>query len=122
MLRLTAFLFFVSAAWPADTAPPLACPTTLSTRPFERVNVYNGKPGGEEYDLAPDDEKHSGRKFTQTWFLKNYRAMSIFVRCRYRGATAVTNLDVPAPYQKCIFTFELDQKNNIVGKPEFSCQ
>jgi hypothetical protein len=47
--------------------------------------------------------------------------MAIFVRCRYRGTSAVTTLDVPAKYQKCRFTFEMDSKNNITGKPEFSC-
>jgi hypothetical protein len=119
---LAVFCLLLSSAFAADSPSPLACPATVDTRPFERVNIYNGKPGGEEYDLAPDDEKHSGRKFTQTWFLKNYRDMGIFVRCRYRGTTAVSNLDVPASYQKCTFTFELDQKNNIAGKPEFSCQ
>ena len=122
-LTLTAiFACALVSATAAEPPPPLACPATSSGHPFERVNIYNGKPGGEEYDLAPDDENHTGRQFTQTWFLKNYRDMSIFVRCRYRGATAVTNLDVPAPYQKCTFTFELDPKNNIVGKPAFLCQ
>ena len=116
------FLLISSALFAADSPPPLACPATLTAHPFERANIYNGKAGGEQSDLAPDDEKQSGRKVTQTWFLKNYREMGIFVRCRYHGSTEVRNLDVPAPYRKCTFTFELDQKNNIIGKPEFTCQ
>jgi hypothetical protein len=116
----------VPLALAAETPAPLTCPATLTpagvTRQFERINIYNGKPGGEEYDLAPDDETQAGRKFTQVWFLKDYRSMSIFVRCRYRGTAAVTVLDVPAKYEKCSLTFEMDKKNAIVGKSEFSCR
>ena len=120
----------VPSALAGETPAPLTCPATLNpagaagqgaARQFERINIYNGKPGGEEYDLAPDDETEAGRRITQMWFLKDYRSMPIFVRCRYRGTSAVTTLDVPAKYQKCRFTFEMDSKNNITGKPEFSC-
>ena len=115
----------------AQTPAPLTCPATFTpagaTGPgaaheFERINIYNGKPGGEEYDLAPDDQTENGRRITQVWFLKDYRTMSIFLRCRYHGTTAVTTLDVPAKYQKCSLTFEMDKKNAIVGKSEFACK
>ena len=115
----------------AQTPAPLTCPARLSppgatgegaAHEFERINIYNGKPGGEEYDLAPDDETQAGRKITQMWFVKDYRTMPVFVRCRYRGTTAVTTLDVPAKYQKCTLTFEMDKKNAIIGKSEFSCK
>jgi hypothetical protein len=132
MRTFTALLVLaVPLALIAQTPAPLTCPATwtpagaagaAAAREFERINIYNGKPGGEEYDLAPDDQTEAGRKFTQVWFLKDYRSMSIFVRCRYRGTNAVTTLDVPAIYQKCTFTFEMDQKNNITGKPHFSCK
>ena len=121
----------VPVALAAASATPLTCPATLNppgatgqgaAREFERINIYNGKPGGEEYDLAPDDQTEAGRKITQMWFLKDYRSMPVFVRCRYRGTNAVTTLDVPAKYQKCTFTFEMDKKNAIIGKSEFSCK
>jgi hypothetical protein len=121
----------VPVALAAETPAPLTCPATWNpagatgqgaVREFERINIYNGRPGGEEYDLAPDDQTEAGRKITQVWFLKDYRSMNIFVRCRYRGTTAVTTLDVPAKYQRCTFTFEMDRKNNITGKPEFACK
>jgi hypothetical protein len=118
-------LLAVPIALAAQTPAPLSCPAATgqgATHEFERINIYNGKPGGEEYDLAPDDETKAGRKVTQAWILKDYRSMSIFVRCRYRGTDAVTTVDVPPEYQKCTFTFEMDQKNNITGKPEFSCK
>jgi hypothetical protein len=110
-----------------ETPPALTCPATLPAgqgvaHEFERINIYNGKPGGEEYDLAPDDETRAGGKITQVWFLKDYRSKGIFVRCRYRGTNAVTTLDAPAKYQKCSFTFEMDKKGNITGKPEFLCK
>ena len=134
LTALPAALLMMAAATLAlagETPEPLTCPATLTpagaagqgvAHEFERIKVYNGKPGGEEYDLAPDDQTEAGRKSTQVWFLKDYRSMSIFVRCRYRGTSAVTTLDVPAKYQKCTFTFEMDKKNNITGKPEFSCK
>jgi hypothetical protein len=132
-MRLFAALLSLAIpfALAAQTPTPLTCPATTSpagtnshtpAREFERINIYNGKPGGEEYDLAPDDQTETGPKITQTWFLKDYRSMPIFVRCRYRGTTAVTTLDVPAKYRKCTLTFEMDKKNNIVGKSEFSCK
>jgi hypothetical protein len=121
----------VSIALAAETPTPLTCPATLNPSgasgqgaapQFERINIYNGKPGGEEYDLAPDDQTEAGRKITQMWFLKDYRSMPIFVRCRYRGTKAVTTLDVPAKYQKCTFTFEMDKQGTITGKSEFGCK
>jgi hypothetical protein len=105
------------ANWPAPGTPPPG-----PARNFERINIYNGKPGREEYDLAPDDETQTGRRIKQTWFLKDYRSMDIFVRCRYRATNAVKTLAVPPKYQKCTFTFELDKQNNITGKPAFSCE
>ena len=36
------------------------------------------------------------------------------------GTDAVTKVNVPPPCQKYTFTFEMDRKNQIVGKPEFS--
>jgi hypothetical protein len=121
----------VPTALAAETPAPLTCPATLNppgatgqgaAREFERIDIYNGKPGGEEYDLAPDDQTEAGRKITQLWLLKDYRSMPVFVRCRYRGTNAVTTLDVPAKYRTCTFTFEMDKKNTITGKPEFSCK
>ena len=121
----------VPIALSAQSPAPLTCPATLTlpgaTGPgaaheFERINIYNGKPGGAEYDLAPDDQTEAGRKITQAWILKDYRTMPIFVRCRYRGTNTVNTLDVPPKYLKCTLTFEMDKKNTIVGKSEFSCK
>jgi hypothetical protein len=121
----------VPIALAAQTPAPLACPAVLTppgaagqgaAHAFERINIYNGKPGGEEYDLAPDDEHKAGRKIAQVWNLKGYRSMPIFVRCRYRGTDAATTLNVPVEYRQCRFTFEMDKGNEISGKPEFFCK
>ena len=126
---MVAVPFALVAQTPAPA--PLACPATLTpvgasgpnaAKEFLHVNIYNGKPGGEEYDLAPDDEKQAGTKTTQIWILKDYRSLPIFARCQYRGTKETKAVDVPAKYQKCTFTFEMNQKNEITGKPEFSCK
>lgn len=89
---------------------------------FERISIYNGKDGDKEYDLAPDDEKERGSKITQTWDLKAYRSMNILMRCRYRDTAAVLSMDLPAALKTCTFTFEMDAKGRIVGKPAAVCR
>jgi hypothetical protein len=54
-------------------------------RSFERISVYNGKNGGEEFELAPDNRQRTGTSILQTWNLKAYRTMNVFIRCRYRS-------------------------------------
>ena len=76
----------------------IACPATIGPEKhlFDRISIYNGKQGGQEYELAPDEEKKVGAKVTQSWFLKDCRTMNIFLRCRYQGTEAVTSKDIPA--------------------------
>ncbi|HXN49429.1 MAG TPA: STY0301 family protein [Bryobacteraceae bacterium] len=89
---------------------------------FERISVFNGKQGGEEYDLAPDDEKTSGRATIQTWVLKDYRSMNLFVRCRYHATEVTLEQDLPAPLQTCTLTFEIRKDGTIVGKSTAVCR
>ena len=98
-----------------------AVPVTKS-RAFERVSIYNGEPGGKEYDLAPDDEKQEGSKVTQTWNLKGYRTMNLFLRCRYHDTQAVLQMDIPAKLETCTLKFTLDKKGSIVGQSEARCR
>jgi len=140
MIFLVSFLLALDAR--AQTKPPAAaveCPETMTVtesaapvkgwnatagtteRHFERISVVNVKQGEREYDLAPDDEKRAGGKIPQTWNLKDYREMTIFLVCRYRYTSAVLTMDLPAPLQTCSFTFELDGKNEITGKPRMQC-
>lgn len=123
-MRRTLSLVFVTVA--AAAGQTLACPETITTAKvehrFERVSIYNGKPGAEEYELAPDDEKANGRAIIQTWFLKDYRTMNLFLRCRYHDTTVTRTMDLPAHLQTCTFTFELRKDGTIVGKPAALCR
>ena len=89
---------------------------------FERVSVFNGKQGGEEYDMAPDDEKTSGRATVQTWVLKDYRSMNLFIRCRYHDTAVTLDKDLPAPLQTCTFTFELRKDGTFAGTSKVVCR
>jgi hypothetical protein len=93
-----------------------------SEHPFQRVSIYNGTAGGQEYDLAPDGEKNVAGKIIQTWNLKDYRIMNLFLRRRYHDTSATLFMDVPASYTSCTFTFTLDKKGVFVGKSNLLCR
>ena len=102
----------------------VTCPATMGPEkhPFDRISIYNGRQGGQEYELAPDDEKKVGAKVTQSWFLKDYRSMNIFLRCRYQGTEAVTSKDIPSNIQTCTFAFDISPKGEITGGRSFACR
>jgi hypothetical protein len=103
----------------ASVASPWQAETAKSEHKFERPSIYNGDPGKQEYDLAPDDTQTTGKRVKQTWNLTDYRKMNLFIRCRYQGtpATVVTNL--PAPLKTCTFTF---QNTHPITTPTFTCK
>jgi hypothetical protein len=90
--------------------------------PFERVSIFNGTPGGKEYELAPDLQNQMGRNVSQNWNLKDYRSMNIFLRCRYHDTAAVLFRDVPAGLQTCTFTFTSEKKGDFIGKSSLTCR
>lgn len=141
------FLFFIcSAATLAafaqnkPVAAALSCPESIkvtetaapgpgwkaengqSEHAFQRVSIYNGTAGGKEYELAPDDEKNNAGKIVQTWKLKDYRSMNLFMRCRYHDTAAVLVADLPPSLAVCTFTFTLDKKGNFLGKSSVVCR
>jgi len=79
---------------------------------FERIFLHNGKQGGEDDDLAPDDEKTAGRDTVQTWYVKDHRSMRLLLRCRYHDTTVTPAMDLPAPLETCGLT--LDQVHGAV--------
>lgn len=91
-------------------------------RRFERVSVYNRGNDGREYELAPDLESKTGPRITQTWKLRDYRDMPVFVRCRYRQTDYTISLDIPANISRCRLTFELDKNNDIIGRSTMQCR
>ena len=133
-------LFFAACASIVAATPPLSCPETLksydtaapvpgwtaaggeSEHAFERVSIYNGTAAGEHFDLAPDDEKNTAGKIVQTWNLKDYRSMNIYLRCRYHDTSATIFKNIPATYTTCTFTFTLDKQGNFLGKSNLLCR
>jgi len=139
MIRSIVLVFvFVSAAFAQTT---LSCPETVeateSVTPvkgwsisgggkvehkFERVSIFNGKAGGQEYELAPDDEKKNAGKIVQTWNLKDYRSMNLFLRCRYHDTSVVLFSDLAPALTTCTFTFALDKNGTFLGKSSLQCR
>ncbi len=132
-----AFLFPVLAQ---TSAAALSCPEKLtvtetaapvegwkaadgkSEHAFERVSIYNGTAGGQEYDLAPDTQSQASTRVTQTWKLKDYRSMNLFLRCRYHDTAMVLYKDIPAGLQVCTFTFTSERKGDFLGKSALTCR
>jgi hypothetical protein len=105
---------------------PVHCPATISAggeqHSYQRISVLNGKPGGQEYDLAPDASQVRNQRVTQTWYLKDYRDMPLFLRCHYTGTREVRHLDLPSPLATCRQSFNLDKRGNLSGPYEMECR
>lgn len=110
----------------AATATPLTCPVSIkvakSEHKFERPSIYNGTPGKQEYDLAPDDTQTQGKQVKETWKLADYRDMNVFVRCRYVGTKETVVMNLPAPLKICVFSFRDMPGNQPVASPVFECR
>jgi len=91
-------------------------------RRFERISIYNGKRGRKEFELAPSTEDKRGKVVNQSWRLKGYRDMNVFLRCRYRGTPVTLETDIPSSFESCTFTFEIDDKGKIQGRPTMACR
>jgi len=139
-MKLLALLLAAIPALPQTPASTLQCPAAItvtetpsapggwrsadgkSHRPFERISIYNGHEGGREFELAPTGQKENGTQITQTWTLKAYRDMNLFLRCRYRDTAAVLSIDIPSSIAVCTFIFDLAPGGRIVGKPTMTCK
>lgn len=88
---------------------------------FERISIYNGQANAKEFELAPDGQRSSGNHFTQTWNLKGYRTMNIFLRCRYRDTPVALYVDVPQQLDTCTFRFTRGNQGSI-QKPSMECR
>jgi len=124
----------------APAATPLTCPASItvtaaasvvtpwqaesakSEHKFERPSIYNGTPGKQEYDLAPDDTQTAGKRVQETWKLADYRDMNLFVRCRYVGTPATVVTNIPAALKTCVFSFQNVAGNHRVASPAFECK
>jgi hypothetical protein len=143
MPRFTIVSLLLSGAMAAlgqSSPPPLSCPSTVNVMEtaapppgwrststpkehnFERVSIYNVDKDGREYDLAPDDQARTAGRVVQSWNLKDYRSMKIFLRCRYHDTAVVLYSEAPAPLAMCTFTFALDKNGNFIGKSDLFCR
>ena len=127
--RFAAVVVLAAPVWAQQagvTCPSIIKVTDASGRTvehkYERISVFNGRSGGAEYDLAPDDEKKTGSRMTQMWFLSEYRSMPLFVRCRYTGTVSVVDLDLAAALKTCTQQFNIDRNGKISGPFEMVCR
>jgi hypothetical protein len=111
----------IAIAETPSVQPPWHAEAARSDHSFQRPSIYNGQPGGQEYDLAPDDEKNQGRQVHQTWDLSGYRSMNLFVRCRYNGTAATLVSNLATQLKTCSFSFRNVEGNQPVASPSFEC-
>ena len=100
----------------------LTCPATLEGHEFLRVSIYNGVPGKQEYELAPDDNGSHGNDVRQSWNLSDYRDSALFVRCRFADTSTVVIKDLPNNLQKCLFTWRNRGGEHPIVHPAFLCR
>jgi hypothetical protein len=106
----------------ASAAPPWQAESAKSDHKFQRPSLYNGTPGKQEYELAPDDTQNQSRQVRQTWNLADYRQMNLFVRCRYSGTAATVVTNIPAQLKSCVFSFHNVGGDQPVASPVFECK
>jgi hypothetical protein len=109
----------------SETAAPLdgwTAAAASSTHRFKMPKIYNGKPGGEEYELKPDGQKTAGKKTIFLWKLTDYRDLNLFARCVYHGTSATMTADIPAALKTCTATLELTPKGEVIGHSEMACK
>ncbi len=124
-------------AQPAEQ--PLVCPPAITVavaaehvegwsaqpekaqHPFERISVFN-RDRAHDYDLAPDSEQRNGSKVSQSWNLKDYRSLPIFLSCRYHDTPVTLSKELPASLSTCSLTFQLDRNGKITGESYMACR
>ena len=135
--------FFASSAGYAQqkqTSTPVVCPAniavvettaqapTWSVAPaktqhsFERISVYNVGADNQEFDLAPDDQKEKGAKITQTWNVKDYRSLKVFMRCRYSDTSVVLLRELPPDITTCTLRFTYASGGIVSGESSMECR
>jgi hypothetical protein len=106
----------------ASPASPWQAEGAKSEHKFERPSIYNGSPGKQEYELAPDDTQQDvGKRVRETWKLVDYRQMNLFLRCRYSGTAATVVTNIPGPLKTCVFSFQ-NGSGRPVSSPAFECK
>jgi hypothetical protein len=102
-------------SWKVETGAPIE-------HRFLRPSIFNGTPGKEEYDLAPDGQHVKGNHVEQVWTLTDYRDRGLFLRCRYQGTQVTLSVEIPPPFKTCSFSFRNLSGNQPVSSPVFECR
>jgi hypothetical protein len=137
---LALFASSVGYAQQKQPATPVACPAKItveettspvaswtvapakSQHSFERISVYNVGADGQEFDLAPDDQKEKGKKITQTWNVKDYRSLKVFMRCRYSDTSVVLLRELPPDVTTCTLRFTYAASGIAAGESSMECR
>ncbi len=123
-----------------QTSTPVVCPASItveetavpvapwsvapakSQHSFERISVYNVGADGQEFDLAPDDQKEKGKKITQAWNVKDYRSLKVFMRCRYSDTSVVLLRELPPKVTTCTLQFTYVSGGIVPGESSMECR
>jgi hypothetical protein len=101
--------------WNAESSGP-------AEHRFLRPSIFNGAPGKQEYELAPDSQNAPGQVVKQTWRLSDYRDNNLCVRCRYEGTAVTLTSDLPARLKICSFSFRNPPGDHPITSPVFGCR
>ena len=91
------------------------------SRKFARIEIANRDDKDRDYQLAPDDEKQTGKDVVQTWNLTSYRSMKLFLSCFYQDTRVVLSSEIPPGVQTCTFRFSYDSRNKALLDPKMDC-
>lgn len=105
----------------ATPVPGWSLEAGKARRTFERISVLNRDSAGKEYDLAPDDQKQAGNRITQSWNVKPYRTMAVYLRCRYRDTSVTLSKELPPDVGSCTLRYVAGSHGEVVAKPEMDC-
>jgi hypothetical protein len=103
-------------------APGWSVAPAKSQHSFERISVYNVGADGQEFDLAPDDQKEKGKKITQTWNVKDYRSLKVSMRCRYSDTSVVLLRELPPDITTCTLRFTNAASGIVAGESSMECR
>ncbi len=137
---ITVALLCVAAQGQSGTSRSMTCPDSVvisesaapvsgwtsdvrqMRRKFERIAISNRDAGAREYQLAPDEQKQTGKSVTQIWKLKGYRSMRLFLSCFYSDTSVTLSSEIPLDIETCTFRFTVSDREKVVEHPEIRCR
>lgn len=87
----------------AAVAEPIECPATVSAKPWDSVEIYEGHPS-EQTPLRPD-EGATSEKPVSVWKFEPGKKR-IWLVCSYKRITDTMEFELPAGTRKCEVKFK----------------